>query len=81
MFFGIVVHTSCNEFLHHAILIIAIGCVVAICRMSLGHLLVMNTRVHRQACLQWCLGTIIAYYKYNCHKIMFCNMHITKRPK
>ncbi len=79
VFFGIVAHTCCNEFVLHAILIIAIGCIATTCRMSLDHLLVMNTKVHRPACLQWCLGAIIASCKYNCHKTMFCNTHMTKR--
>jgi len=78
--FGIVAHTSYNEFVLHAIPLIAISCVVAICIMSLDHLLVMNTRVHRLACLQQCFGAIITSCKYNCHKTMFCNMHIIKRP-
>jgi hypothetical protein len=79
VFFGIIVHTSCNEFVLHAIPVIAIGCVVTICTMLFDHLLVMNTRVHRPTCLQWCLVAIIANCKYNCHK-MFYNMHIIKRP-
>jgi hypothetical protein len=79
VFFGIVVHTSCNEFVFHAVPVIAIGYVATIRGMSLDHLLVMNTKVHRPTCLQWCLGAIIASCKYNCHKTIFCNMHITKR--
>jgi hypothetical protein len=65
-------------FVFHVVLVIAVGCAVAKCRMSHDHLLVMNTRVERLACLQWCLGAIVANCKYNCHKTMFYNMHITK---
>ncbi len=81
LFFSIDVHTSSNEFVFHVVLVTGISCVVIICRMSLDHLLVMNTRVQRPRCLQWCLGAIITSCKYNCHKTMFYNMHIVKRPE
>ncbi len=66
-------------FVFHAVLLIAIDCVAMKCKMSRDHLLVVNTRVERPTCLQWCLETIIPSCKYNCHEPMFCNMHVTKR--